>query len=555
MTDTKNIVIAATLSLLVIFTWELFFGAKPTTQAIDDKIVAPTVDSKEINDISVAQNNISADKQEIEIVAEQINFDNSKISGEINLRGLRLNELTLKNYDQNKASSEKVKLLSTGDSPYFIELGYLANNVETPDKSSIWKKLSSGDLSPDNPLVVRWDARDGKFSIIREISLDDNYLFTFKDTLKNNSETALDLYKYGIINKTQNDFGANFFILHEGPVGVFSDELVEVKYKKMLKEQQRTIESYGGWNGISDKYWLTAFFPDTDLKLTYRFSGYSKNNNNKFQSDFQTEQFTLYPLKELTMFTEIFAGAKEVELIDQYAEKYDIALFDRSIDFGILYFLTKPIYLILKYLNGIFNNFGLAIIALTILIRILLFPLASKSFREISKMKKVQPEIIKIREAHKDDRMRINREVMKLYQKYSIRPMMGCLPVIAQGFVFFALYKVLFVTIDMRHAEFFGWINDLTAPDPTNLFNLFGLLPLELETPFGAWPCILAGTMIIQQRLNPTPADPMQAKMMKLLPYLFLFLFAGFPSGLVIYWTFNNAFSIAQQYYIMKKYS
>ena len=240
-------------------------------------------------------------------------------------------------------------------------------------------------------------------------------------------------------------------------------------------------------------------------------------------------------------------------MIDQYEKEKEITLFDRSIDFGILYFITKPIYLMLKFFYVFFNNFGVAIIALTILIRLLMFPLASKSFREITKIKNVQPELLKLRDQFKDDKMRLNREVMSLYQKHKIKPMMGCFPVIVQVFVFFALYKVLFVSIDMRHAEFFGWIHDLTAPDPTSIFNLFGLLPYEVDIPFGIWPCLLCVSMILQQKLNPTPADPIQAKMMKFLPYLFVVLFAGFPAGLVLYWTFNNSFSIAQQYLIMKQ--
>ena len=484
-----------------------------------------------------------------------IPFENSKITGELSTQGLEFNNITLKNYETEKDSNINVQLLTNGkpNEKYFLNLNWFIDGRSLYSKSDVWQITSGKNLTTTTPITFKFYNAKDRVTVYRTISMDDNYLFTITDKLINHSNREIIANQYGLINKSIEKIEQSLLILHEGAFGVFNETLYEIKYKKLLKKSQVNQASKAGWMGISDKYWFTAIIPDPEQFYNYRFTGYNKNNINKFQSDFKSDDITISPGQEYTNQTLIFIGAKEIGLIDQYAEQHNIHLFDRTIDFGLLYFLTKPIYLLLIILHKFFHNFGLAIIALTILIRILLFPLASKSFREISKIRNIHPEIAKVRESCGTDKMRMNREIMALYKAHKIRPMMGCFPVIIQVFIFFALYKVLFVTIDMRHAEFFGWIKDLTAPDPTSIFNLFGLIPIDVKIPFGIWPCILGFTMILQQKLNPTPNDPMQAKIMKFLPYFFTILFAGFPAGLVIYWTFNNTFSIIQQYLIMKQ--
>jgi len=550
MSESKNFIIAVALSLLVIFIWDIY-NAKNAPKP------KPVTKQKEnISEINIKNNdfktgNFSVKKNN----APNILFENSKISGEINLESFKFTSLTLKNYHQESDRKDLVKFLdyNNQNKSYFVESGWMMKNINGSGNEIIWEVLKGDKLTPNNNIQLKWTSLDRNIEIFRTVSLDDHYMFSINDRIVNNASFPIVINQYALINKVKDDEKQQFFILHEGPFGVFNENLNEITYKKIKKKEKISNRSANGWAGISDKYWYTAFIPDRNKTFDYRFISYERNGKNKYQVDMQSEDITIPASMSYESNNLFFAGAKEIDLIDKYQEKYDIALFDRGIDFGILYFLTKPIYLLLKVFYNFFNNFGVAIIALTIFIRILMYPLASKSFREITKMKNVQPDIIKLREQYGEDKMRMQREVMKLYQIHQIKPMMGCLPVLVQVFIFFALYKVLFVTIDMRHAPFFGWITDLTAADPTSLFNLFGLIPLNIDVPFGVWPCLLCITMILQQKLNPVPADPLQAKLMKFVPYLFVILFAGFPAGLVIYWTFNNSFSIAQQYLIMKK--
>jgi YidC/Oxa1 family membrane protein insertase len=548
--ESKNLVLAIALSMVVLLGWS-FFGPKPT--------VIPEESNQQVasnTNITNSPKNILQKRSVFKKLKKQskfIKFENSQISGRVNLLGLRFEDLTLKNYNTEKNSSEKVKLLHNNGTNYFLELGWLSPDFSAPNLNSRWSLEKGRALTPSSPIHLRWESEDKKITIQRKITLDENFLFKVEDNLLNSGNYAVNVRQYGLINKGLKDLKTQFLILHEGPLGVFNDNLFEITYKKIKKKRNFEEGSYAGWLGFSQKYWLTALVPPQDKNYKFRISAYKKDDLEKYQIDFESENIALNPGQSYQSNSKIYAGAKDIGLIDAYAKSEDIPLFDRSIDFGMLYFLTKPIYLVLKVLFNYLENFGLAIIALTILIRLLVYPLASRSFKEITKMKALQPDIIKVREACKGDKMKLNAEIMKLYKAHKVNPMMGCVPVLIQVFVFFALYKVLFVAIDMRHAEFYGWIHDLSAPDPTNLFNLFGLLPFEIKTPLGVLPCLLCITMIFQQKLNPAPADPMQAKMMKFLPYLFLILFAGFPAGLVLYWTFSNIFSVAQQYFIMKR--
>ncbi len=549
MNESKNLILAVVLSALTIILWGQFFGKKPVQDIKNIEVINPQeIVSKQKVDVFLEKTETFAD---IYKKQPSFSFENNKIVGTISLVGGRIADLTLKDYLQSKDKEDKIHLLNPKN--YFVELGFLSNNIKMPNKNSVWKKISTGQLAFNHPVTILWESK--KLKIYRKFVIDKNYLIKIYNRIENKTNSNIVVREYGLINKSVQKLGQQLLILHEGPLGVFNEKLVEITYKKLKKKKLLEEKSArGGWVAMSDKYWISALIPESSKNYHHRFSFYSKNNIGKYQADFQSEDIVINANSYHQNETKLFSGAKEISLINEYYNNENIELFDRTIDFGILYFLTKPIYLLLKIFYKFFENFGVAIIALTIFIRFLVFPLASKSFKEMTKMKNIQPEVMKLRESYKDDKMKINKEVMSLYKKYKINPMMGCFPIFIQVFIFFALYKVLFVTIDMRHAEFFGWINDLSAPDPTSPLNLFGLLPFSSGLKLGIWPCLLCITMILQQKLNPAPADKMQAKMMKFLPYVFLILFASFPAGLVIYWTFSNLFSIAQQYLIMKKY-
>jgi YidC/Oxa1 family membrane protein insertase len=540
MNESKNLLLAVILSIAVLFLW----------QAITPKKQLPPAPAQK-----VTKNLIKKEQETIyRPRGKEIFFENSKIKGSFYTDKLSINNLILKNYNSKIDNKDPVHLLNNKpNSKYFLDIGWYINSKNIND-SKKWKLTSQSNvLTPETPLKFEIKVKRNVY-LTRTIHLDESFLFTYYDKIDNQSSNVISYNQFGLSNKTIKKMEPSLFILHEGPIGVFNEQLEEIKYKKILKKNKKEFTSYGGWAGISDKYWLTAIVPNESELFEYRFNGYKKNDLKKFQIDFKGQEKLLNPGQSYQTTTKIFAGPKEIKIIDLYTNKENIKLFDRSIDFGILYFITKPIYLLLKSIYSVISNFGLAIICLTIIIRLALFPLASSSFKEISKIRQIHPEIAKIRKDHKEDKMRINREVMKLYKTYNIKPMKGFLPILIQAFVFFALYKVLYVTIDMRHAPFFGWIKDLTAADPSSFINLFGILPFDSPVKFGLYPLILGATMVIQQKLNPPPADPMQAKMVKFLPYFFVILFVSFPVGLVIYWIFNNSFSIAQQYLIMKKH-
>lgn len=380
-------------------------------------------------------------------------------------------------------------------------------------------------------------------------------MFTVSQRVENTGTEPVSLYPYGLIRRWDTPPTAGFFILHEGPIGVLGGTLEEIDYDDLQEDGDIELPSDGGWLGITDKYWLTALVPDQESTLTANFRHSLSDGQDRYQVDYLRNQIRLSPGNTIEVVDRLFVGAKEVSLLDQYREDYGIPLFDRAVDFGWFYFLTKPLFYVLHWFYERVGNYGVAILLLTLLVKILFYPLANKSYRSMSQMKKLQPEMMKMREQYGDDKARMNQELMALYKKEKVNPMSGCLPIVVQIPVFFALYKVLFVSIEMRHAPFFGWIQDLSAPDPTTVFNLFGLIPWDPPAflMIGVWPLLMGATMLLQQRLNPQPADPMQAKIMMMLPLMFIFLFATFPAGLVIYWTWNNVLSIAQQWVIMKR--
>jgi YidC/Oxa1 family membrane protein insertase len=492
-------------------------------------------------------------------LAEQprIKINTPRLHGSIDLSGARLDDLTLANYHETvDPKSPEVVLLSppgTQD-PYLAEFGWVAASpdVKVPGPQTRWTE-TGGPLTPADPVTLTWDNGQG-LVFTRTISVDKDYMFTLRDAVRNKGSTPVKLLPYGLISRTGTPQVAGYYILHEGLIGYLGGSLQEVKYSSLSPGSPLDYTSNGGWLGFTDKYWLTALIPPQNDAVKARFTHTVDNGVDRYQADYLGPEVTVAPDGTAAASARFFAGAKEVNLLDAYKDS-GIPLFDRAIDFGWFYFLTKPIFLILQFFYEILGNFGLAILLLTLCVKLLFFPLANKSYNAMSKMKLLQPEIQKLRERFPDDKARQQQEMMALYKRVGANPLAGCLPIVIQIPVFFSLYKVLFVTIEMRHAPFFGWIHDLSAPDPTSFANLFGLLPFSPPAilMIGAWPLIMGVTMFLQQKLNPQPVDPVQARMFMLLPVVFTYMLAAFPAGLVIYWAWNNLLSIGQQWAIMRR--
>ena len=512
-----------------------------------------------------------------------------RLTGSIALIGARIDDLVLIDYrEELDTESPPIVLLKprAAEAAYYAQFGWTpVTGVALPGATTEWA-ANRRTLAPGSPVTLTWDNGAG-LRFVRTYALDDNYMFTITQRVESNSTAPVTLYPYGLVARHETPDITGFFILHEGLVGVFDGTLKEVDYEDLSEAGQIQMASTGGWIGITDKFWLTALIPDQAASVQARFVHQTIDGVDKYQADYVGTGRALAPGARTEVVSHFFAGAKEISLLDGYSrsagaeeswidiasaymlrgsanggnaiEGLGIANFDLAIDFGWFYFLTKPIFYLLIYLNSQVGNFGLAILLLTVVIKLAFFPLANKSYTSMSKMKKLQPEMLKLRERFGDDRARMNQEMMALYKREKANPASGCLPMFVQIPVFFALYKVLFVTIEMRHAPFYGWIHDLSAPDPTSIFNLFGLIPWDPATllpdavNIGVWPLIMGLTMWLQQRLNPQPADPIQAKIFMFLPIMFTFLLARFPAGLVVYWAWNNLLSIIQQKVIMMR--
>jgi len=501
----------------------------------------------------------------------RIAISTPSLTGSISLKGGRIDDLVLVKYrEQVSPTSPNVVLFSPADAPnaYFAEHGWVAGGGSTtklPGRDTMWTAESTGQLTPTSPTRLTWDNGEG-LTFRRTISVDKDYMFTVRDEVENKSQTEQTLYPYARVFRSGTPKLEGFFILHEGLIGFIGDAgLQEIKYADVLKEGgNKTIEkATGGWLGITDKYWAAAVIPSQTSEFRANFLGTpsSPGRHESFQTDYLASAVTVAPGASASTEGHLFAGAKEVYTINGYGDALHIKRFDLVVDWGWFHFITKPLFSLIHWLAswfasiGLTANFGLAILATTVLVKAAFFPLANKSYESMAKMKNLQPEMEKLRERYKDDRAKQQQELMGLYKKEKINPLAGCLPILLQIPVFFALYKVLFVTIDMRHAPFYGWIKDLSAPDPTSLFNLFGLLPFDVP-PFlhvGVWPIIMGITMWVQMQLNPQQPDPIQQKIFNWMPVLFTFLLASFPAGLVIYWAWNNVLSLLQQYAIMRK--
>jgi len=576
MQNNKNIILATVLSAMILLSWTWFYEKpKMEKQELQRKILAEqktqvetvkTIENKgsipsAISTTKPAEAAITL-KNRDEILAQsaesRVDIESENLHGSISLKGARFDDLTLAKYFTAIDKKEEVTLLAPAESRerYFADFGWISseNSLELPQPTTIWKS-DNEKLTPQNPVTLSWKNKNN-IEFLIHITLDENFMFGVSQSVKNNSGSEISIASYGRINRVLNNAQKPVYILHEGPIGVFSDILHEFSYEDITKEKRQEFTSEkGGWLGITDKYWLSSILPDKSLKYSASFNHELTNQNNFYNSEFVGQEFRV-PIGETLKFDHhLFAGAKTVKLLDQYAKEYDAKLFDRAVDFGWFYFLTKPFFFIISFLSEILGNFGLAILAMTVLVKLALFPMANKSYLAIGKIKKLQPKIEAIRTRFKDDRMAMNRETMELYKREKVNPASGCLPILIQIPIFFSLYKVLYVTLDMRQAPFYGWIHDLSAPDPTSIFNLFGLLPFSTSAAFtiGLWPILMGLTMIVQQKLSPASSDPTQTKVLKFMPYVLTFVLAAFPAGLLIYWTWSNTLSILQQWFISTK--
>ncbi|MES2677158.1 MAG: membrane protein insertase YidC [Pseudomonadota bacterium] len=578
--NTKNILLASILSAVILISWTWFYE-KPRLEA---RKVQPAAQIEVANDALVTQKpqnsshqnpnllakapesnsqNVDQILPKEEIIADsknqRVQIKTPELEGSINLKGLMFDDLTLVNYQEAlDPKSKEVTLLSPNGSAnqYQVNFGYkvLDQSILTPNQDSIWK-ANGKVLTPNNPVTFSWQNKQ-KITFEITVAIDEHYMFSISQAIKNNSGQKLEGFTTANIERLLPQIHSSSYVLHEGPIGVFDGILKEKSYTNLRdKKDDNDFKAQTGWFGITDKYWLVSIIPDKKTSFETQFSYDGSNQNNFYKADSKTQKFAVENGNEISLTSKMFAGAKRVSLLDQYSKDYDIALFDRAVDFGWYYFLTKPFFFILQFFNKIFGNYGLAILAITVVVKLAMFPLANKSYTAIARIKKLQPKIDKIREEFKDKKMQMNKEIMQLYKREKVNPVSGCLPMLIQIPVFFSLYKVLYLTIDMRHAPFYGWIKDLSAPDPTSIFNLFGLLPFDVHgiISIGLWPIFMGITMIIQQKLNPQPTDPAQAKVMKILPFILIFAFAPFPAGLLIYWTWSNSLSILQQWFITKR--
>ncbi|AAU03568.1 membrane protein insertase YidC [Rickettsia typhi] len=550
-----NLIAAIVLSLSIIFGWQ-YFVIKPEQKKQQQRMaIYKSENLKKQKALAEHTSNITV--QEAGQV-QRIKIESESLTGSIALKGLRFDDLILKKYKQDLSqNSPAVRLFSPAntENAYFAEIGLVSNlsSVKLPNSNTVWNSDSEV-LSPEKPVNLFWVNEDGiKFLVT--ITVDKNYLFTIEQTIINNSDKELPVQAYGLINRKYIAVEKAVNILHQGPIGCIDENLKEYSYDDIKDQKSAKFAlSKVDWIGIADKYWLSSLIPDKSSSYSANFNYALKQGAERYQVDFISPVQVIKPGKNLSIKSRIFAGAKKVDLLDEYEKSYDIKLFDRAIDFGWFYIITKPVFYAMNFFYGYVGNFGVSILIVTVIIKLLMFTLANKSYRSMKKMKNLQPEIDRIKNLYNNDKARLNQEIMALYKKSKVNPVAGCLPILVQIPVFFSIYKVLYVTIEMRHAPFYGWIKDLSSPDPTTIFNLFGLLPFAPPSflMIGAWPILMAITMFLHQKMSPELADPIQAQVMKFMPLIFLFMFSSFPVGLLIYWSWNNILSIIQQYYINK---
>ena len=594
MTDQKNTILAIVLSALVLIGWQLYFGlpqvekqkqiaqkqaqerlapppGSPAPQTSVPPQPAPGTVPQPGRQTSVPAQTLT--REAALAASPRVRIETPSVSGSISLKGARIDDLSLVKYRETvDPSSPPIVLLAPSGSvtPYYSEFGWLVETgtpTKVPTPETIWRQEGAGALSAGRPVTLVYDNGEG-LEFRRTISVDDNYLFTVKDTVANKGAAAVTLYPYASISRHGPPGGGTpptlgYYILHEGLIGVFGDKGEQTAtYKDIESKKTETFDVTNAWLGITDKYWAAALMPDTAARVHAEFAFAPLGDVKTYQTDYRLDPVTITPGRSGSAEARLFAGAKEVSIVDGYNQQLGLNKFDLLIDWGWFYFITKPMFFTLDWIYHRVGNFGVAILILTVLIKILFFPLANKSYASMAKMKAVQPEMMAIRERFKDDKMKQQQAMMELYKKEKVNPVAGCLPMVIQIPVFFSLYKVLFVTIDLRHAPFFGWIKDLSAPDPLTVFNLFGLIPWDPTVVpvigsflhLGPWPLIMGVTMWFQMKLNPPPPDPAQKMIFDYMPIIFTFMLANFSAGLVIYWAWNNTLSVIQQSVIMRKH-
>ncbi|HEY4736392.1 MAG TPA: membrane protein insertase YidC, partial [Xanthobacteraceae bacterium] len=597
MSEHKNTILAVVLSLLVILGWQYFVGypqmerqrqeaqlkqqSQPQPGATQPATPAPNAAQSATPEVpgtpkagAPAQTQ-AASREAVIASSPRIAIETPRLGGSIDLKGGRIDDLTLTQYrEETNPKSPPIVLFSPSGAPdaFYAEFGWVPAagvNVAMPGPETVWKQQGSGALGVGRPVTLTYDNGQG-LVFTRTIAVDEHYLFTVKDEVANNSGSPVTLFPYALISRHGTPQVQGYYILHEGLIGVMGDQgLQEMTYKKIEDAKSQTWDVTNAWLGITDKYWAATLLPDTDAKVRARFSAGEAGGLKTYQTDYLLQPQTIAPGATGSANARLFAGAKEVSVVGidfpfgpgGYNQALHLNHFDLLIDWGWFYFITKPMFLALDFFFHLVGNFGIAILIVTVLVKILFFPLANKSYASMAKMKAVQPQMAMIKERYADDRVKQQQAMMELYKKEQINPVAGCLPIAIQIPVFFSLYKVLFVTIEMRHAPFYGWIHDLSAGDPTNIFNLFGLLPFDpIVLPLlgsylalGAWPAIMGVTMWVQMKLNPAPPDPTQQVIFSWMPLIFTFMLAKFPAGLVIYWAWNNTLSVIQQSVIMHR--
>ena len=588
MIENRNTILAVILSGLVLIAWQYFYNI-PTMEKQRAAQQAELAQKQAANPATPATTTPGANQPTPAAPGQQagapataapvqsrttaiaagprVKIDTPSISGSTALTGGRIDDVALVKYRETvDPKSPAIELFSPSGTkePFYAEFGFVpaaGATTKMPDKDTVWKQEGAGSLTPATPVTLTWNNGQG-LTFKRTISIDDKYLFTIKDDVSNVGDAPVTLYPFGLISRHGTPHVSGYYILHEGLIGVLGDQgLQEYGYKKMDDTKAVEFKVTNAWMGITDKYWAATLLPSPKANVQARFSSNLVGTLRTYQTDYLLDPMTIAIGGTASTATSLFAGAKESATVDAYDKQLGLNKFDRLIDWGWFYFITKPMFWAIDWFFHIFGNFGVAILAVTVLVKLIFFPLANKSYASMAKMKAVQPQLAALKDKYPDDKMKQQQEMMEIYKKEKINPIAGCLPILIQIPVFFSLYKVLFVTIEMRHAPFFGWIKDLSAPDPTNLFNLFGLFafdPTQLPVlgyylHLGIWPIIMGITMWFQMKLNPTPPDPTQKMIFDWMPLIFTFMLAGFPAGLVIYWAWNNLLSVLQQSYIMKK--
>jgi YidC/Oxa1 family membrane protein insertase len=595
MTDQKNMILAIVLSAIVLFAWQFFIGmpqmekqrqqaqqqqqqaqapgtpapgTTPAPGAAPGTAPVPGQPGAPPSAVPVSPTGQVFTRETVLAASPRIAIDTPQVKGSIALKGARLDDLALTQYRETvDPKSPAIVLLSPAgtEHPFYAEFGWVpgaGTTAKLPNAETVWRHEGAGALSLGKPITLTWDNGEG-LEFRRTIAVDEKYLFTAKDEVANKGTAPVTLVPYAFIRRHGTPKTEGYYILHEGYIGVFGDQgLKEDSYKNVEEKKEIRFKATNAWLGFTDKYWAATLLPDTKANVQAAYSAGTAGTAKTYQSDYLLDAQTIAPGASGAADFRLFAGAKEVQTVDAYDKALALNRFELLIDWGWFYFITKPMFKAIDFFYHRVGNFGLAILIVTVLVKLLFFPLANKSYASMAKMKAVQPEMMAIRERYGDDKMKQQQALMDLYKKEKINPLAGCLPIVVQIPVFFALYKVLFVTIEMRHAPFYGWIKDLSAPDPTNLFNLFGLIPVDPTMlpvighflHLGFWPIVMGITMFAQMKLNPAPPDPTQKMIFDWMPLIFTFMLAGFSAGLVIYWAWNNTLSVLQQAFIMNRH-